>query len=95
MRSWKKAVALIVLGFLEIVFLAWAIAANIPRRSADIEAFMKYRNAPTIENEHLWLKERRITEKEVMLRRSVGTCLGFANLFLIGWVARKGGGPRL
>jgi hypothetical protein len=89
MRTGKKTVLLLVLGFLEVVFLSWVVASNLPRRSADIDAFMRYQSAPTEENKNLWLKEREKTQSEVRLRVSLGVCLGVGNLFLMGWVARR------
>lgn len=85
----KKVVLLVVLGFLEVVFLSWVFASNLPRRSADIDAFMQYQRAPTEENKELWLKERQKTQSEVSLRVSLGVCLAVGNGFLIGWVARR------
>jgi hypothetical protein len=93
MRIGKKTVLLVVLGFLEVVFLSWIFAANLPRRSADIDAFMRYQGAPTEENKGLWLKEREKTQSEVRLRVSLGLCLAVGNLFLIGWVVRRGTKP--
>jgi len=90
MRIGKKTVLLVVLGFLEVVFLSWIFASNLPRRSADIDAFMRYQSAPTEENKSLWLKEREKTQSEVRLRVSLGVCLAAGNLFLIGWVVRRG-----
>jgi hypothetical protein len=89
MRIGKKIVLFVVLGFLEVVFLSWAFASNLPRRSADIDAFMRYQGVPTEENKELWLKERQKTQHEVRLRVSLGACLAVGNLFLIGWVARR------
>lgn len=93
MRTWKKIVLLVVLAFLEVVFLSWVFASNLPRRSSDIDAFMRYQNSPTEENKELWLKERQITENEVTRRRGVGAALALGNLFLIGWLVRKRQGP--
>jgi hypothetical protein len=90
MRIGKKTVLLVVLGFLEVVFLSWIFASNLPRRSADIDAFRRYQSAPTEENKSLWLKEREKTQSEVRLRVSLGVCLAAGNLFLIGWVVRRG-----
>lgn len=84
----KKTILLVLLGFMEIVFVSWALASNVPHRSADINAFMRYQKEPTEENKALWLKERQTTQNEVRLRTSVGLCLAVANLFLIGWVVR-------
>jgi hypothetical protein len=89
MRSTKKAILLVVLGLLEVVFASWILASNLPRRSADIEAFTRYQNAPTDQNKELWLKERQQTQNEVRLRVFVGICLAAGNLFLIVWVARR------
>ena len=89
MRTGKKTVLLLVLGFLEVVFLSWTFASNLPRRSADIDAFMRYRSAPTEENKELWLKERQKTQNEVTLMTSLGICLAVGNGFLMGWVARR------
>lgn len=93
MRKWTKAVSLALLGFLEVVFLSWILANNLPRRSADINAFMQYQRAPTAENLETWLKERRRTENEVNLRRYLGGCLALGNLSLIVWIARKQKAP--
>jgi len=90
MRTGKKTVLPVVLEFLEIVFLSWVFASNLPRRSADIDAFMRYQGAPTEENRDLWRKEREKTQSEVRLRVSLGVCLAVGNLFLMGWVARRG-----
>jgi hypothetical protein len=90
MRIGKKTVLLVVLGFLEVVFLSWIFAANLPRRSADIDAFMRYQSAPTEENKAPWLKKREKTQSEVRLRVALGVCLAGGDLFLIGWVVRKG-----
>lgn len=89
MRIAKKIILLLVLGFLEVVFLSWIFASNLPRRSADIDAFMRYQVAPTEENRRLWLKQHQITENEVMRRRGLGTALALGNVFLMGWFARK------
>jgi len=85
----RKAILLVVMGLLEVVFLSWIFASNLPRRSADIDAFMRYQSAPTEENEKLWLQERQKTQSEVRLRKSVGACLALGNLLLIVWVARR------
>ncbi|PYU43974.1 MAG: hypothetical protein DMG54_10735 [Acidobacteria bacterium] len=89
MRTGKKTVLLLVLGFLEVVFLSWTFASNLPRRSADIDAFMRYQSAPTEENKELWLKERQKTQNEVTLMTSLGVCLAVGNGFLMGWVVRR------
>ena len=89
MRTWKKAVLIAVLGFLELVFLSWVLASNLPRRAAEIEALTRYENAPTEENEKLWTKERERTENEVRLRIISGVCLSIGNAFLLRWVIRK------
>jgi hypothetical protein len=89
MKTGKKIVLLVVLGFLEVVFLSWIFASNLPRRSDDIEAFRRYQGAPTEENKEVWLKERQKTQGEVRLRVSLGGCLAAGNLFLIVWVARR------
>jgi hypothetical protein len=78
-----------VLGLLEVVFVSWIFASNLPRRSADLDAFRRYQSAPTEENKELWLKERQKTQSEVRLRASLGVCLAAGNLFLIGWVVRR------
>jgi len=84
-----KLVFFIVTGLLELVFLSFVFASNLPRRSADVEAFARYQSAPTKENEQLWLQERQKTQREVTLRKSAGTFLALGNLILIGWVARR------
>jgi hypothetical protein len=89
MKTRRKEILLVVLGFLEVVFASWIFASNLPRRSADIEAFRLYQSAPTEQNKELWLKERQQTQKEVTLRVSLGICLATGNLFLIVWVARR------
>jgi|SRR5580658_9894264 hypothetical protein len=89
MTTGRKAVLLIFLAFLEIVFLSWVFASSLPRRSADIDAFMRYQSAPTEENKQLWLNQRHITENEVTQRRGVGTALALGDLFLMGWLVRK------
>ena len=88
---WKslKVMLLVVLGLLEMVFLSWIFASNLPRRSADIEAFARYQTAPTQENEKLWQREREKTQSEVRLRKSVGAGLAAANVLFIVWVARR------
>jgi hypothetical protein len=89
MRKLKKAVSLVLLGFLEVVFLSLILANTLPRRSADIDSFARYEKAPTAENREIWLKERQKTENEVDVRRYVGGCLALGNLFLIVYIARK------
>jgi|SRR5882672_7433666 len=89
MNKVKKNVILIMLGVLEVVFLAWILASNVPRRSADLAAFSQYQSMPTSENKELWLKERRVTQNEVQLRRYTGTFLAIGNLLLFIWVARR------
>ena len=89
MKTGKKAILLVILGFLEVVFLSWILASNIPHRSADVSAYMTYQSAPTSENKDLWLKERQITQLEIKRRRYFGAFLALGNLVLIGWVARK------
>jgi hypothetical protein len=89
MGKLRKLVFFIVMGLLELVFLSWVFASNLPRRSADLNAFARYQKAPTKENEDLWLKERQKTQNEVILRKSVGICLASGNLILIVWVARR------
>lgn len=85
----KKTILLVVLALLEVVFASWAFASNLPRRSADIEAYRRYQSAPTEENKELWLQERQKTQTEVTLRRYTGTALAFGNLFLILRVASR------
>jgi hypothetical protein len=85
----KKAVILGILGFLELMFISWAIAPTVPHRSVELKEFAKYQDAPTDENKEIWLRERRRTRNEVMLRRAVGGGLGFGNLFLIAWAIRR------
>jgi hypothetical protein len=90
MSTWKKTILLVLLGFLEIVFLSWVLASNLPRRSADLAAFSRYQSAPTPENRELWLKEHQITQNEVDLRRSFGIILAIGNLILIVcWLSLK------
>ena len=89
MGTMKKTFLLVVLALLEVVFVSWIVASNLPRRSADIEAFMRYQSAPTEQNKDLWLKERQKTESEVRLRVTVGVFLTIGNGFLIVWVLRK------
>jgi hypothetical protein len=89
MKTSRKAILILVLGLVEVVLLSWIFATNLPRRSADIDAFVRYQNAPTEVNERLWLQERQKTQREVSLRKSLGACLAFGNLILIGWVARR------
>jgi hypothetical protein len=89
MRTGKKTILLVVLGLLEVVFVSWVLASNIPRRSADVEAFRQYQNVPTAENYELWMKERQVTQNEVTWRKYSGTFLGLGNLLLLGWLARK------
>jgi len=88
----KKTVLLAVLGLLEVVLLSWIFAANVPRRSADLETFTRYQNAPTAGNREVWLRERRITQREVTRRRYIGSIFAVGNLVLIGWAAQKGTG---
>jgi len=92
MKTGKKTVLLVVLGLLEVVFLSWTFAPNLPRRSADINAFMRYQSVPTEENKELWLKERQKTQNEVTLMTSLGVCLAVGNGFLMGWVVRRRAG---
>jgi hypothetical protein len=89
MRTGTKTIIIVVLGFLEIVFLSWIFASNLPRRSADLEAFSLYQKVPTVENHDLWMKERLITENDLKRRRYSGTALAIGNAFLMGWLARK------
>jgi hypothetical protein len=89
MRTGKKAFLLVVLGLLQVVFLSLVFASNLPRRPADIDAFMRYQSAPTEESKELWLKERQNTQREVRLRVSLGVCLAVGDLFLIGWIALR------
>jgi hypothetical protein len=89
MRKWKKAILVVALGFLEVIFLSWVFASNLPRRSADIDAFTRYQSVPTEENKERWYKEREKTQNEVRLRVVLGVCLAAGNLFLIMWVARR------
>jgi uncharacterized ion transporter superfamily protein YfcC len=95
MRKSLKAVFLVVMSLLEIVFLSWVFASNLPRRSADIEAFSRYQAEPTEENEKLWQQERQKTLHEVRLRKSVGACLAVGNVLLMVWVARRRGKPAI
>jgi hypothetical protein len=89
MSRTKRTILLVVLGLLEVVFVSWVFASNLPRRSADIDAFRRYQSAPTEENKELWLQERQKTQSEVGLRKSLGACLAVGNLLLIVWVARR------
>jgi hypothetical protein len=89
MKTWIKAVLIVALGFSEIIFLSWVFASNLPRRSADIDAFARYESAPTEENKELWRKEREKTQNEVRLRVRLGACLATGNLYLIVWVAKR------
>jgi hypothetical protein len=89
MARTKKIAVLVVLAFLEIVFLSLVFASNLPRRRADIDAFWKYQNAPTEGNKQTWLKVRQETELEVRLRVFFGFCLATGNAFLIRWVAQR------
>jgi hypothetical protein len=68
----NKAVILGILGFLEVIFLSWAIAPNLPHRSAELKEFAKYQNAQTDENKEAWLKER----KKTKMRWSLGDTWG-------------------
>jgi hypothetical protein len=85
----KKAVMFGILGLLELIFLSWAIAPTVPHRSVELKELGKYQDTPTDENKEAWLKERRRTRNDVMLRRTVGGGLAFGNLFLIGWAIRR------
>jgi len=89
MPNIRKKIALLVLGLLEVVFLALALASNVPTRSADLAAFSRYQTDPTDDNKERWLKERQTTEKEVKLRKYTGSFLALGNLCLIVWTARK------
>jgi hypothetical protein len=89
MKGWQKAISLTVLGLAEVVFLSWILAPNLPHRAADASAFMRYQSEPTEENKELWLKERRVTQREVTLRRALGFFLTTGDLVLIVWVVRK------
>ncbi len=95
MKKPLKVTLLIVMGLLEIVFLSWIFASNLPRRSAEIEAFVRYQAAPTQENEKLRQQERERTQSEVTLRKSVGACLAVGNVLLVVWVARRRGKPAI
>jgi len=89
MTRTRKIVILAALGLLEIIFLSWAVAANRPRRASEVAAFMSYQSAPTSENRDLWLKERQVSEREVMLRRYLGCFLAVGNLGLVVYLARR------
>lgn len=89
MSTAKKTILLVILGLLEVVFASRIFASNLPRRSADIEAYRRYQSTPTEENKELWLQERQKTQNEVTLRRYVGAALAFGNLVLIVWVASQ------
>ena len=89
MRKVPKIIFFAVMGLLELIFLSWIFASNLPRRSADLDALSRYQKTPTKENEELWLHERKNTQNELILRKSVGGCLALGNLILIVWVARK------
>ncbi len=88
MTLWKTTL-LAVMGLLEVVFLSWIFASNIPHRSADISAFQQYRATPTEENKKRWLREREKTQREVTIRKSLGAFFAFGNALLMVWVARR------
>jgi hypothetical protein len=94
-KIWKKTIVLTVLGFLEVVFLSWALASNLPHRSADAKSLQSYLAAPTPEHYSLWVKEHQITLTEVKWRRYVGTTLAVGNLLLIGFLALKQAKPAI
>lgn len=85
----KKAIPLALLAFLEIVFIAWILAANTPRRAAELAAFSRYQSTPTPENKALWIEEHRKSQQEAIIRKAIGAFLAVGNLVLIGWVARR------
>jgi hypothetical protein len=85
----RKAIGLIFLAFLEIVFIAWIIAANAPRRATELAAFSRYQATLTPENKAIWIEEHRKSQQEVNIRRAAGAFLAVGNLVLIGWVARR------
>ena len=89
MKHFGKIAVLTVLGLLEIVFLSWALASNLPRRESELAAFTRYQSAQTPENMEQWLKERQVSEREVILRKSVGYFLVVGNLCLIVYLGRR------
>jgi hypothetical protein len=91
----KRIIIIAVLGLLEVVFISWAVASNLPHRNSEILALQKYQNDPTEENKRALLKEQEITQSEVTKRRVIGVCLGSGNLLLLVWLLRKATAPSL
>lgn len=89
MRRAGRVIMLSILGLLEVIFLSWAIAPNLPHRSADLREFAKYQSAPTDQNRELWIQERERTQSQMRFRRYIGGGLAAANLFLIVWLGRR------
>jgi hypothetical protein len=89
MRLAKKVTIFGIFALLEVLFLSWAIAPNLPHRSADLRAFAKYQSAPTDQNKDIWLKEQQSTQNEMKLRRYLGSTLAFGNIFVVVWLVRR------
>jgi hypothetical protein len=94
MTKFNKAIPLTFLGVLLVVFASWG-ASNRPRRATELSAFMRYQQAPTLENRDLWLKEQQVSEHQVVLRKSLGFSLAFITVCLIVYVATRERGGRV
>ena len=89
MRRAGRVILLSILGVLEVVFLSWAIAPNLPHRSADLREFAKYQSAPTDQNRERWLQERERTQSQLRFRRYIGGGLAAANLLVMLRLGRR------
>jgi hypothetical protein len=85
----NRAMLLIMLGPLEAVFLALIFASNRPRRSAEIDALMRYEIAPTRENYEAWQKEGQISQNEVTFRKGTGFVLALSDIAVMVRVYRR------
>ncbi len=86
MTKIKKSVLLAVLLVLEIVFLALAVSSTRPRRESELTALTRYDQTPTEMNKDELLKEQRISERAIELRRGLGIVAAAANGILIGYI---------
>lgn len=77
------------LGLMEVVFLALALASNRPRRSAELDALTRYGIAPTRENYEAWQKEGQISQNEVTFRKPAGFVLALGNVAVMVLVYRR------
>jgi hypothetical protein len=82
----KKLLLVTFLIVAEIVLLSAAVSHILPYRQSAKAAFMRYRRAPTVENQKLWLKEKRAMEYMAQMGRGICYFLGVVNAGLIVWV---------